>query len=38
MIVSNLVEIKLPKKQSRAENVFGSLISGDTEQKMSLEV
>jgi hypothetical protein len=35
IIAGNFVEIRLPKT---AENVFGSLISGDTEQKMSSEV
>jgi hypothetical protein len=50
MIAGNLVEIRLPKIQSRkclrkynlwgyrAENIFGSIISGDSEQTMSSEV
>jgi hypothetical protein len=50
MITGNLVEIRLPTIQSRkclrkynlwgykAENFFGSIISGDSEQTMSSEV
>jgi hypothetical protein len=50
MLAGNIVEIRLSKIQCRkylrkfilwryrAENVFGSIISGDSKQKISLEV
>ena len=33
----SVISLRLDFQRHRAENVFGSLISGDTEQKMSSE-